>query len=89
MIYVLKNEDSSNLGLPLPSGIMRFYENDKDGNMQFIGENTISHVAKGEEMRLNLGSYFNVFANGKVAKVTKLSENKTQEPGDADNGICL
>lgn len=83
MIYVLKNEDSSNLGLPLPSGIMRFYENDKDGNMQFIGENTISHVAKGEEMRLNLGSYFNVFANGKVAKVTKLSENKTQEPGDA------
>ena len=51
--------------------------------MQFIGENSISHVAKGEEMRLNLGSFFNVFVSGKIARISKLSENKTQEEGEA------
>ncbi len=83
MIYILQNKENDNLGIPLPSGIVRFYENDNDGNMQFIGENSISHVAKGEEMRLNLGSYFNIFVNGKIKKVTKLSENKTQEADNA------
>ena len=83
MVYVLQNTEAGNLGLPLPSGIMRFYENDNDGNMQFIGENSISHVAKGEEMRLNLGSFFNVFVSGKIAKISKLSENRTQEEGEA------
>lgn len=82
MVYVLQNTEAGNLGLPLPSGIMRFYENDNDGSMQFIGENSISHVAKGEEMRLNLGSYFNVFVSGKIAKISKLSENKTQGEGE-------
>ncbi len=82
MIYVLNNTEEGNLGIPLPAGIVRFYENDNDGNMQFIGENSISHVAKGEEMRLNLGRSFNIFVSGKIAAVTKLSENKTTEPGE-------
>ena len=79
MIYVLKNDDNSNLGLPLPAGIIRFYEDDSEGSTQFVGENSISHVAKGEEMRLNLGKYFNIFADGKVTKVEKVSENKEQD----------
>ncbi len=79
MIYVLHNEKSANLGIPLPSGIVRFYENDSEKSLQFVGEDRISHAAEGEKMRLNLGKYFNVYANGKVAEVNKLSETKEQD----------
>lgn len=84
MVYILNNVEKDNLGVALPSGIMRFYENDSSGNMQFIGENSISHVAKGEEMRLGLGTFFNIFVNGKVASINKLGEEK----GQPDNGNC-
>ena len=77
MIYVLNNVEADNLGIRLPAGIMRFYENDSNGNLQFIGEDSISHTAKGEELRLNLGEFFNIYANGKIASVKKLSEEKT------------
>ncbi|MBP5399422.1 MAG: DUF4139 domain-containing protein [Alphaproteobacteria bacterium] len=76
MYYTINNDENSNLGVPLPEGIIRFYENDAQKNMQFIGENRISHVAKGETMRLNLGNYSNIFANGKINKINKLPEEK-------------
>lgn len=76
MYYIMKNTDEDNLGLPLPAGVVRFYENDDNGSMQFIGENSIGHIAKGEKIELNLGSFFNIFADGKVLKVNKVSEKK-------------
>ncbi len=72
--YIIKNEEESNLGIPLPQGIFRFYENDSKGNMQFIGESSIGEVAKGEKMELAIGKMFDVFVNGKVDKVRKVSE---------------
>ena len=76
MYYIMKNTEEDNLGLPLPAGVVRFYENDDNGSMQFIGENSIGHIAKGEKIELNLGSFFNIFADGKVLKVNKVSEKK-------------
>ncbi len=76
MFYILKNVEADNLGLPLPAGVMRFYENDRSGSLQFIGESSINHVAKDEKMELNLGSFFNIFAEGKIIKVNQVSENK-------------
>lgn len=73
--YILKNDEESNLGVPLPKGIMRFYENDSHGNLQFIGENSIGQTAKGEKLELELGKIFDVFVNGKIEKVRKVSEN--------------
>ena len=73
--YVLKNDEESNLGVPLPQGVIRFYENDSKGNVQFIGENSIGETAKGEELELNIGQMFDVFVDGKVSKVRKVSEN--------------
>ena len=82
MYYIMKNTEEDNLGLPLPAGVVRFYENDDNGSMQFIGENSIGHVAKGEKIELNLGTFFNVFADGKVLKVNKVSEKKTADVGN-------
>lgn len=82
MYYIMRNTDEDNLGLPLPAGVVRFYENDDSGSMQFIGENSIGHVAKGEKIELNLGSFFNIFADGKVLKVNKVSEKKIADVGN-------
>ena len=73
--YILQNEEKSNLGVPLPKGIMRFYEKDSSGNLQFIGENSIGQTAKGEKLELELGKMFDVFVSGKVTNIRKIKEN--------------
>ena len=73
IFYVLNNTKEGGLDLPMPMGTVRFYENDSNDNMQFIGENNINHVAKGEKIELRLGSMFNVFANGKIKDVKEIS----------------
>jgi hypothetical protein len=77
LYYVLNNTEADNLGLPLPAGVIRFYENDQKGRLQFIGEDTIRHMAKDEKADLHLGSLFNVFANGKITDIQKISEKQT------------
>lgn len=84
LFYVVKNVEEDNLGIPLPSGVVRFYENDEAGSLQFIGEDSISHVAKGEKMELNLGSLFNVFVDGKITNVNKVSETKTSSQNNCN-----
>lgn len=76
LYYVMENVEKDNLGVALPSGIVRFYENDSDQVLQFIGENSVSHVAKGEKIELNIGSLFDVFVNGKITDVTTVSEDE-------------
>jgi hypothetical protein len=74
MYYILKNEQESNLGIPLPQGTIRFYENDSKGNLQFIGENNIKQTAKGEKLELRLGEMFDVFVGGKSSDARKISD---------------
>lgn len=76
LYYLSQNTAENGLGLPMPAGVVRFYENDKDGQMQFIGEDNLPHTAQGEKIELKLGSIFDVYANGKILKATKKSENK-------------
>lgn len=81
--YIINNTKSSGLDLPLPAGTIRFYENDDNDNMQFIGENNINHTAKGEKLELRLGKMFNVFVNGKIVEVNEVSSSRV---ASANNG---
>lgn len=69
--YVVKNTAESNLGVSLPSGTVRFYENDKNGNLQFIGSDVINNTAKEDTLRLDLGDAFNISVSGKVKKINQ------------------
>lgn len=55
-----ENEETNRLGIPLPAGIMRVYQEDRSGALQFAGEDRIEHTPKNEEIRLRLGSAFDV-----------------------------
>jgi len=71
-----KNEEVSQLGMPLPKGIVRVYKNDSDNRAQFIGEDRIDHTAKNDTVRLKLGSAFDVSGVWKMVDVKNLNNGK-------------
>ncbi len=74
LIYTLKNNEESHLGMPLPAGIIRFYNKDDSGASEFTGSANIRQLAKGETAELTVGQAFDVYANGQVKKMQKLSD---------------
>ncbi len=61
------------LGDALPAGTVRFYQRDREGNPQFIGENGIGHTPMGSTLSLTTGDAFDVFAQAEVEKRDKIS----------------
>jgi hypothetical protein len=57
------NRAESNLGLPLPKGVVRVYQRDAAGRPQFVGEDAIDHTPKNEKVRLKLGDAFDITAH--------------------------
>jgi hypothetical protein len=54
------NSKKNHLGMPLPAGLMRFYRRDADGQMEFVGENSINHTPEDEKVKLSTGTAFDV-----------------------------
>jgi hypothetical protein len=54
------NSQANHLGMPLPKGRMRFYRRDRDGQLEFTGENEIDHTAKDETVRIYTGNAFDL-----------------------------
>ena len=53
---------------------MRVYKRDASGQAQFVGEDRIDHTPKGEKVRLNVGSAFDVTAERKQTEYTRLGD---------------
>jgi len=66
-IYLrFKNEKSAGMGMPLPSGRIRVSQRDPaDDTLEFIGEDTIDHTPKDEQVLIKLGSAFDVVGERK------------------------
>ncbi len=50
-----ENDEENHLGEPLPAGLVRVYERDSGGRIQFAGEQSVDHTASGQEVVLELG----------------------------------
>lgn len=61
------NEEEKGLGIPLPKGTLRVYKADQGGQLQFIGEDSIDHTPKDEEINIFLGNAFDLVAEKKTA----------------------
>ena len=55
-----KNSEQNKLGIPLPAGRLRFYQQDEDKQLEFIGENEIDHTPKDETIRVYVGNSFDL-----------------------------
>ena len=60
-----KNTEANKLGIPLPKGRVRFYSQDEDRQLEFVGENTIDHTPKNELVRLYIGNSFDLVGERK------------------------
>lgn len=74
-----KNEASSGAGMPLPAGLVRVYQRDEDGSLEFTGEDRITHTAKNETARVGVGGVFDVAVERKQTDYRQISnrENET------------
>ena len=55
------NKEDEGLGMPLPSGRVRVSQlDDADGSFEFIGEDTIDHTPRNEEVTIKIGNAFDV-----------------------------
>jgi hypothetical protein len=60
VFYKFKNDEKSGLGMPLPSGTIRVYQQDSRGGSLFAGEDHIDHTPKDEEISLHIGNAFDI-----------------------------
>ena len=58
----VKNSKEKNLGMPLPGGKVRIYQNDIDGAREFIGDDSIDHTPKDEPVKVRMGRAFDIAA---------------------------
>lgn len=69
-----RNEEGNGLGIPLPAGTMRVYQEDSEGMLQFSGEDRLEHTPKDEDVRLKLGNAFDITAERKQTDYRQISD---------------
>ncbi|MGI8432799.1 MAG: DUF4139 domain-containing protein [Chthoniobacterales bacterium] len=62
VLRVVKNSEANHLGMPLPGGRWRFYRQDGDGQLEFVGEHEEPHTPKDETLRIFTGAAFDLTA---------------------------
>jgi hypothetical protein len=75
----IENKESNHLGMPMPKGKIRVYQRDKDGALEFIGEDAINHTARDEKIRVYLGDAFDVVAERHQTGVQRISNHLQKE----------
>ncbi|HEV2522742.1 MAG TPA: DUF4139 domain-containing protein [Candidatus Acidoferrales bacterium] len=74
VFYKFKNEEKAGLGMPLPAGTIRVYQQDSRGGSLFAGEDHIDHTPKDEEISLHIGNAFDIVAERKQTDYKKLAD---------------
>lgn len=78
VIVELENREASGLGMPLPRGTVRVYQQDADSSLQFVGEDAIDHTPKDEKVSVKVGDAFDLAATRRQTDWKKLA-NDTYE----------
>jgi hypothetical protein len=55
-----RNGEEEGLGVPLPKGTLRVFKEDIDGSTLLVGEDSIDHTPKDEQVRLYVGDAFDI-----------------------------
>jgi hypothetical protein len=77
---VFRNEEEHGLGVPLPAGRIRVSQLDEaDDSLEFIGEDVIDHTPRDEDVRVRLGSAFDVVGERKQVEFRVDSARRTME----------
>jgi len=75
VFYQFKNEEKAGLGLPMPEGVLRVYQQDSKGGTQFVGEDHIMHTPKDETLNIKIGNAFDVICERNQIDFQKIASN--------------
>ena len=78
-VLAFRNKKENQLGIPLPAGKVRLYQQDKSGIDHFIGQDNIEHTPKDEELRVTVGKAFDVVGRKKIIARKKISDSESTE----------
>ncbi|MEC5424826.1 DUF4139 domain-containing protein [Virgibacillus sp. C22-A2] len=74
------NTKANQLGLPFPKGKMKVYsEDEEDASLEFIGEDTINHTPKEEDIKLYLGDAFDIVCESRGSDTYKKGKHEYYE----------
>jgi hypothetical protein len=73
--YQFRNEAKAGLGMPMPAGVLRVYQQDSKGGTHFVGEDRIMHTPKDETLNVKIGNAFDVVCERKQTDYLKISSN--------------
>ncbi len=68
------NDGDAGLGDPLPAGVVRVYE-DRESGPLFVGEDRIAHIPAGGDIRVSLGTSFDITAEHVQTEYVRISNS--------------
>jgi len=71
-----KNSEANKLGIALPKGKVRFYSQDGDRQLEFVGEDRIDHTPKDEVIRVLTGNSFDLVGEHRMTNNTEDGANR-------------
>jgi hypothetical protein len=74
-----ENSKENNMGMPLPKGKVRAFKADSDGSLEFVGEDSIDHTPKDEEIRILLGNAFDLVGERSQVDFKELTFKRVTE----------
>jgi hypothetical protein len=74
----IDNTQKNQLGIPLPAGRARFYRRDRDGQLEFTGEDMIDHTPHDEKLRVYIGNAFDLVGERKRTSFTRANNTATE-----------
>jgi hypothetical protein len=72
-----QNSKENNLELPLPSGVIYLYEKNMNGELSFIGKNSLSQLYKGGNAVLDAGKAFDIIGKRRILNFDR--QNNSEE----------
>lgn len=78
-VMVMVEFDTEEVEADLPRGRVRVYQEDVDGAALLIGEDTIDHTPKGEQVRLYVGDAFDIVGERIQTDFTRPTDHSLEE----------
>ena len=73
-VYIrFENREDAGLGMPLPAGNLRVYQEDTTGGVQFVGEDRIGHTPRDERVNVHIGNAFDVVSERRQTDFRRVS----------------
>ncbi len=73
--YRFRNDQQAGLAVPMPAGVVRVYQADARGSIQFAGEDRMSHTPKDETVNLYTGNAFDVVCERRQTDFRKIADD--------------